>query len=136
MPSTLSRAATKCISEVPGLVKHTLTPPATSVRARLSAPFIPGLPSGSSSWTAFVRLRLPSLERNRFDLHRFDLCVLGGIADPEPAILDRALQVHGARGERRQHPAGRYRDAPHGELLRPRERPGDRRPPQLGPGPV
>ena len=41
MPSTLSSAATKCISEVPGFVKHTLTPPATRVRARLSAPFIP-----------------------------------------------------------------------------------------------
>src|SRR5262250_2008571 len=40
MPSTLSSAATKCISDVPGLVKHTLTPPATRVRARLSAPFI------------------------------------------------------------------------------------------------
>ncbi len=40
MPSTLSSAATKCISDVPGFVKQTLTPPATSVRARLSAPFI------------------------------------------------------------------------------------------------
>src|SRR5262249_18212903 len=40
IPSTLSSAATKCISDVPGFVKHTLTPPATSVRARLSAPFI------------------------------------------------------------------------------------------------
>src|ERR1700730_7594597 len=40
MPSTRSSAATKCISEVPGLVKQTLTPPATSVRTRLSAPFI------------------------------------------------------------------------------------------------
>src|SRR5262249_5817408 len=40
MPSTLSSAATKCISDVPGLVKQTFTPPATSVRARLSAPFI------------------------------------------------------------------------------------------------
>ncbi|CCE05985.1 hypothetical protein BRAS3843_1530016 [Bradyrhizobium sp. STM 3843] len=40
MPSTRSSAATKCISEVPGLVKHTSTPPATRVRTRLSAPFI------------------------------------------------------------------------------------------------
>ena len=40
MPSTLSSAATKCISDVPGLVKQTLTPFATSVRTRLSAPFI------------------------------------------------------------------------------------------------
>src|SRR5262249_19783000 len=40
MPSTLSRAATKCISEVPGLVKLTSTPQATRVRTRLSAPFM------------------------------------------------------------------------------------------------
>src|SRR5262245_16567645 len=40
MPGTLSSAATKCISEVPGLVKQTFTPPASSVRTRLSAPFI------------------------------------------------------------------------------------------------
>src|SRR6266436_2443565 len=44
MPSTRSRAATKCISEVPGLEKQTSTPPATSVRTRLSAPFIVPLP--------------------------------------------------------------------------------------------
>ena len=41
MPSTRSSAATKCISEVPGLEKQTFTPPPTSVRTRLSAPFIP-----------------------------------------------------------------------------------------------
>src|SRR3954466_3779117 len=40
MPSTRSRAATKCISEVPGLAKQTSTPPATKVRTRLSAPFM------------------------------------------------------------------------------------------------
>src|SRR4029077_17939242 len=40
MPSTRSSAATKCISEVPGLLKQTSTPPATKVRTRLSAPFI------------------------------------------------------------------------------------------------
>src|SRR3954453_13994923 len=44
MRSTRSRAATKCISEVPGLLKQTSTPPATSVRTRLSAPFIIALP--------------------------------------------------------------------------------------------
>src|SRR5258707_15579155 len=37
---TVSRAATKCISEVPGLAKHTSTPPSTSVRIRACAPFI------------------------------------------------------------------------------------------------
>src|SRR3954468_23745432 len=40
MPSTRSSAATKCISDVPGLEKQTSTPPATNVRTRLSAPFI------------------------------------------------------------------------------------------------
>ena len=40
MPSTLSSAATKCISEVPGFVKQTCTPLFTSVRTKLSAPFI------------------------------------------------------------------------------------------------
>src|SRR5437870_11742620 len=40
MPSTRSSAATKCISEVPGLAKQTLTPPPTKVRTRLSAPFM------------------------------------------------------------------------------------------------
>src|SRR3954470_5563814 len=44
MPSTRSSAATKCISEVPGLAKQTSTPPLTSVRTRLSAPFIVPLP--------------------------------------------------------------------------------------------
>src|SRR5882724_11522482 len=40
MPSTLSSAATKCISDVPGLPKQTSTPDPTSVRKRLSAPFM------------------------------------------------------------------------------------------------
>src|SRR5690606_34930552 len=40
IPSTRSSAATKCISEVPGLAKQTVTPPATSVRTRHSAPFM------------------------------------------------------------------------------------------------
>src|ERR1700680_693496 len=41
MPSTLSSAATKCISDVPGLPKQTSTPDPTNVRNRLSAPFMP-----------------------------------------------------------------------------------------------
>src|ERR1700740_2329793 len=40
IPSTLSSAATKCISDVPGLPKQTSTPDPTSVRRRLSAPFM------------------------------------------------------------------------------------------------
>src|SRR5436305_10151136 len=39
MPSTRSTAATRCISDVPGLAKHTSTPDPASVRIRLSAPF-------------------------------------------------------------------------------------------------
>src|SRR5712672_629206 len=41
MPSTLSSAGTKGISDVPGLPKQTSTPDPTSVRKRLSAPFMP-----------------------------------------------------------------------------------------------
>src|ERR1700721_3245878 len=40
MPPTLSSAATKCISDVPGFEKQPSTPESTSVRTRLSAPFI------------------------------------------------------------------------------------------------
>jgi hypothetical protein len=39
-PSTRSSADTKCISDVPGLAKQTFTSPFSSVRTRLSAPFI------------------------------------------------------------------------------------------------
>jgi hypothetical protein len=35
------------ISEVPGLVKHASTPPATSVPTKLSAPFIPFRPGNT-----------------------------------------------------------------------------------------
>src|SRR5258708_10358940 len=44
MPSTRSSAATKCISDVPGLVKQVSTPHASSVRMRLSAPFTKAWP--------------------------------------------------------------------------------------------
>ena len=37
---TASRAATKCISLVPGFVKHVVTPASTSVRIMASAPFM------------------------------------------------------------------------------------------------
>ena len=40
MPATWSRAATTCISEVPGLAKQTPMPFAVSVASRLCAPFI------------------------------------------------------------------------------------------------
>jgi hypothetical protein len=38
---TSSSAATKCISEVPGLLKHTSTPHPVSVRIRACAPLMP-----------------------------------------------------------------------------------------------
>src|SRR5438874_1070674 len=37
MPSTRSSAATKCISEVPGLAKQTSTPPATNLSEQVEA---------------------------------------------------------------------------------------------------
>ncbi len=40
MPGTRSSAATKCISDVPGLEKHVVTPLFNSECTRLSAPFI------------------------------------------------------------------------------------------------
>ena len=40
MPGMRSSAATKCISEVPGLQKQVSTPLFSSVCTRLSAPFI------------------------------------------------------------------------------------------------
>src|SRR5271166_6336007 len=56
MPSTLSSAATKCISDVPGLPKQTSTPDPTSVRNRLSAPFmfVPLRPQTIPSQLRFV----------------------------------------------------------------------------------
>src|SRR3984893_15012905 len=65
MPSTRSRAATKCISEVPGLAKQTSTPPATSVRTRLSAPFIVPLPFATCC-ILIERSIIPSASRQRF----------------------------------------------------------------------
>src|ERR1700729_1526668 len=58
MPPTLSSAATKCISDVPGFEKQTSTPESTSVRTRLSAPFIFSSPgSGALSERAPLRRR-------------------------------------------------------------------------------
>src|SRR4030095_897124 len=45
MPGTASRACTRCISDVPGLAKHTSIPAETNDRTRLSAPFIDLHPS-------------------------------------------------------------------------------------------
>src|SRR5690606_31123224 len=44
---TSSSAATKCISDVPGFVKHTSTPESTSVRISACAPFTDEPPSVS-----------------------------------------------------------------------------------------
>src|SRR6516162_8045085 len=67
MPSTRSRAATKCISEVPGLAKHTLTPPPTKVRTRLSAPFIKLSPK-----TCATRTSMPAVRPHRKPGMRLD----------------------------------------------------------------
>src|SRR5688500_17374310 len=48
MSGTSSSAATKCISEVPGLAKQTSTPAPTRVRMSASAPFTGG-PRGAPS---------------------------------------------------------------------------------------
>src|SRR5580693_5143536 len=63
MPLTLSSAATKCISDVPGFEKQTSTPESTSVRTRLSAPFIFVSSPGSGA------LNERALQRRRSTLH-------------------------------------------------------------------
>src|SRR3981081_1519026 len=70
MPSTRSSAATKCISEVPGLAKQTSTPPATNVRTRLSAPFIIPLPFAPFfKKSTLGRSIIPGAVRQRFRGH-------------------------------------------------------------------
>src|SRR3982074_1803810 len=54
MPGTRSSAATKCISEVPGLEKQVSTPLRSRVCTRLSAPFI-AVPSGQACGAANLR---------------------------------------------------------------------------------
>ena len=49
---TESSAATKCISDVPGFVKHTSTPESTSVRMRACAPF--GVSVMARAWSSVV----------------------------------------------------------------------------------
>src|SRR5258708_5721966 len=66
MPSTRSSAVTKCISDVPGLVKQTFTPPARRVRTRLSAPFI-----ARSSVGGWVGRPLPIACRGRSRQRQF-----------------------------------------------------------------
>src|SRR5689334_5488783 len=54
-------AATRCISDVPGLAKHTSTPEAASVRSTLSAPFMP-MPSGEIAVDCLRHARHPRLK--------------------------------------------------------------------------
>src|SRR5688500_11942478 len=89
MPSTLSSAATKCISEVPGLVKQTFTPFATSVRTRLCAPFMDGTPH---------ELILTKGYRVHTACGRPPTTVLG-----VPARVDYDARAHGALLRRSRH---------------------------------
>src|SRR6266404_5447187 len=89
MPSTLSSAATKCISEVPGLVKHTLTPPATSVRARLSAPFI----EVSSGSVAVVERGHDGLRGHQIEMPAARVLEAGDVVGAEPSRHPAADQV-------------------------------------------
>src|SRR5690242_4732256 len=89
MPSTLSSAATKCISEVPGLVKHTSTPPATSVRARLSAPFIE-VSSGSG---AVVERGHDGLRGHQIEMPAARVLEEGDVVGAGPARHPAADQV-------------------------------------------
>src|SRR5689334_2485024 len=93
MPSTRSSAATKCISDVPGLAKQTVTPPPTKVRTRLSAPFMSAfLPLGL---VARLGLGIGGIEAGQF------LAALDLAHDP---LLERFLlgagrgDVFGQRG--------------------------------------
>src|SRR5262249_5400204 len=54
VPSPPASAASKRISDLPGLAKHPSTPPPTSVRTRPSAPFILSLRSASSASCKFL----------------------------------------------------------------------------------
>ncbi|BAL79044.1 hypothetical protein S23_58540 [Bradyrhizobium cosmicum] len=78
MPGTRSSAATKCISEVPGLEKQMSTPPLTIVRTRLSAPFIP-------------KLLQPAISNDPSDQSLFARAVkaIGGIAALPRAAMHR-----------------------------------------------
>src|ERR1700730_16932650 len=89
MPYPLSSAATKCISEVPGLVKHTLTPPATSVRARLSAPFI----EVSSGTGAVVERGHDGLRGHQIEMPAARVLEEGDVVGAEPSRHPAADQV-------------------------------------------
>src|SRR6185437_16344220 len=83
MPSTRSSAATKCISDVPGLAKQTVTPPETKVRTRLSAPFMAALPFLLLSLIARLGLGVRRIEAGQL------LAALDLAHDPrlEPLLL-------------------------------------------------
>src|SRR6516164_548113 len=105
MPSTRSRAATKCISEVPGLAKQTLTPPPTKVRTRLSAPFIANSPKIVS-----FRMSMPAGRRARKAGGRsrgHDLSCSGrNAAGSQPSVRRRTVGVLSAdsHGSTRSQP--------------------------------
>src|SRR5262249_2334760 len=132
MPSTRSSAATKCISEVPGLAKQTVTPPPTKVRTRLSAPFMSALlPLGL---VARLGLGIGGVEAGQFRaaldlahdpfLERFLLWAGGGDIGGE-----RRGDDHGAVAVGDDDVIGKDRDAAAADGLLPADE-GERR----GPG--
>src|SRR5215475_8015715 len=75
MPGTRSSAATKCISDVPGLEKQVSTPLRSRVWTRLSAPFMgrsflevatpPELARGPGNWQLFCHEYYAGLRQDR-----------------------------------------------------------------------
>ena len=106
-PGTVSSAATKCISDVPGFAKQTSTPESTSVRIRAWAPFMAGLPSrrwcrGSGS----RRVERDLDAAHEVDLHRvleLQVVPLLGLADPVLA-RDRPPERHPDLEQLAHHP--------------------------------
>src|SRR4029079_9110452 len=144
MPSTRSSAATKCISDVPGLAKQTSTPPPTSVRTRLSAPFIPRSPwmVGSlgrpfrSDRAGYVRegrvAQLAHQEARRIDGPRHGPAALGHLLEAELAIIrlvadqDHEVLALGSRLRQRPRDQG-LADAAVAERGLDRHRPEEQR---------
>src|SRR5438876_5451815 len=106
---TSSRAATKCISEVPGFVKQVSTPFATSVRSSACAPFMFGLLGSVEQRSGVedaVRIEggLDSThQRNLVRVLELEKVLLLLLAD---AVLgrDRAAHLHAGRDDRVHDP--------------------------------
>src|SRR3954447_21968874 len=105
---TESSAATKCISDVPGFVKHVFTPPSTSVRSRAWAPLgISALPQRRAAVVegrgldARDRRLAGETERGvEVGLHHLQDMAHAGLAACGHRPRPRAPDEHGARSER------------------------------------